>query len=52
MDQFFQRLLVDLDDILMDIEYDLGGTDDVVPYKKLKDLIQSLEEHLEDNDLT
>ncbi len=47
MDIFLNELLVDLNDVLDDIEFDYAGTDSV-PYQKLKDIIENVEDKLND----
>ena len=39
------EILIDLNDVLSDIEFDYNGTDSV-PYQKLKDVISFIEEKL------
>lgn len=45
MDTFLNELLIDLNDVLDDIEFDYAGRDSV-PYQKLKDIIENVEEQL------
>lgn len=45
MDAFLQELLIDLNDVLADVEFDYAGTDNV-PYQKLKDIIENIEDRI------
>lgn len=45
MESFLNQLLIDLNDVLDDIEFDYAGTDSV-PYKKLSDIVQQVEDQL------
>lgn len=45
MDAFLTELLIDLQDVLSDLEFDYAGTDNV-PYQKLQDIVETIEEQL------
>lgn len=45
METFLHELLIDLNDVLSDIEFDYAGTDNV-PYQKLKEIIENVEDQL------
>lgn len=45
MDTFLNELLIELNDVLSDVEFDYAGTDNV-PYQKLKDIIETVEDQL------
>lgn len=47
LDAFLFELLTELNDVLQDLEFDYAGTDSV-PYQKLKDIIETIEEKLND----
>jgi hypothetical protein len=46
-EQFIEHLLFELDDILQDVSFDIST--DCVPYEKLKELIEKVEEYKEEN---